>query len=255
MGSFMKHMNRNSLSALAVFALASSPVVAGQKAEKIAITAAAPKAALIIKAEDIPISYPYQTGFRLGLQIYDPDLQTMKGGPFGGSATFEGKTKLFYGGYLVMDVKPGTYVFRDLSRQDRWALCFHNSSLQFTVQPGEVIFLGEFNSGQHVRELEEMAIMTGRVVSTNSEAVHFFDGITAPMLSPVDDLSLNAVGEMMKKYMPNTTVAAKPANFSPARFGTGSDLFGLNRVCGGYFTKKAKPAVAPPKENSSPQTN
>jgi hypothetical protein len=176
----------------------------------------------------------------LGLSGYDPVEQNMKGG----GASIQAKQKLFYDGYLVTDIKPGTYVFRDMSRQDRWALCFHDNSLQFTVKAGEALYLGEFESQKYIEELETVAITTGRVVSQNSAAVHFFDNITPPSFGTVSAADLTAVAAMMKARMPKTTVAPKAPTYSPARFGTGNDLFGLNRVCGGYYTKKAKPKAA-----------
>jgi hypothetical protein len=92
---------------------------ATQKAEKIAITPTSERGAVIIKAADIPISYPYQTGYRLVLRKYDAEHEAMQGGPYSGTATFDAKTSLFYDGYLAMDLKPGTYVISEFSRQDR----------------------------------------------------------------------------------------------------------------------------------------
>lgn len=222
-------------------ALATS-AAATQKAEKIAVGPGSGRGLVIVKAPDIPISPPYQTGYRLTLRVYDAEHEAMKGGPFGGSATFEAKSKLFYDGYLVMDVKPGTYVISEFSRQDIWALCFHDNSVQFTVAAGEAIYLGELDAVGHVRELEQKAVLSGRTISMNHEPMHFFDDITPPMLRPVSQEDLAAATRMVQARMPKTTATLHAATFAPARFGTGSDLFGLNRVCGGYYTGSAKPA-------------
>jgi hypothetical protein len=233
---------KNLFCGLGMLALLAGPAIAGSKPNKVAITSTSAKAAVIIKAEDVPISYPYQTSYRISLRGYDPEKQSLASG----GTLIEAKPKLFADGYLVAEIKPGRYVFQDFSRQDRWALCFYDNSLQFEVKAGEILYLGEIDSKAHVAELEFMAITTGRVTSQNSEAIHFFDNVTAPMLKPIDDSALSAVAAMMKKHLPLSTVAPKPALLSAARFGTGSDLFGLNRVCGGYFSKKAK-TEKPPK--------
>lgn len=218
---------------------AASPALARDPA-RIAITPASPGAAIIIKAQDVPIPPPYQTSYRLGLQTYDPVVQTMRGGPYSGSPVFAAKRKAFVDGYLILDVKPGTYAFRDFSRQDLWALCFNENSLQFTVKPGEILYLGELDAPGHVAELSRKAVMSGRTSTCGSAAVHFFDGVSAPAFAPVDEAGLAAAAAMVKARMPKSTVAPTAAKFTPARFGTGSDMFGLTRICGGYYQKRAK---------------
>ena len=129
---------------------------------------------------------------------------------------------------------------RDLSRQDYWALCFNDNSLQFTVRPGEIVYLGEIDARSHVAELERMAVMSGRT-STRSQVVHFFDGVSPPAFKPVDEAGLEAVTAMVRTRMSRTTVTPRAAEFAPARFGTGRDLFGTSRLCGGYYAGRARP--------------
>lgn len=229
------------LSAALCLVLAGTAGAAGatQDPGKIAITPASPRAAIIIKAANLPVPPTYKTSYRIGLQVYDPAARTMRGGPFGGSETIAAKPKSFVDGYLVIDLKPGTYAFRDLSRQDFWALCFNDASLQFTVRPGEVVYLGELDVVKHVAELQRLATETGQL-STRGQPVHFFDGVSPPAFAPVDAAGLAAAAAMVRLRMPGTTVSPSAVRFTPARFGTGSDLFGLQRICGGYHQKRAK---------------
>lgn len=216
---------------------ATAPAMA-QDVAKIAITPQSQNAALIIKAPNLPPPPTYRTAYRINLQAYDAEKLAMRGGPFGGGATFAARPKAFVDGYLVVDIKPGTYVFRDISKQDFWALCFNNDSRQFTVKPGEVVYLGEIDARLHMAELQHRAIMSGQI--RTNKLVHFFDGVSPPAIAPIDEAGLAAAAAMVTARMPKTSVAPKAAEFSPARFGTGSDLFGLSRVCGGYHTKRAK---------------
>jgi hypothetical protein len=215
--------------------------LATKKVDKIAITPTSEKAAIIIKAKDIPISDSYKTSFRILLRSYDAEQQTLRGGPLGGSVMLEAQARLFTDGYLVADLKPGTYAFQSFSRQDSWILCFNENSLHFTVRPGEVLYLGEMNSEKHVRELERLAISTGRTRTRKSEPINFFDGVSTPDLSPVDDAELVAVAAMVKAKMPKTTVAPKATEFGPARFEPASDPLGVARICGGYHKKWTQP--------------
>ena len=224
--------------ALSIAAIAAAPATA-KDAAKIAIRPESQDAAIIIKTDDLPPPPGYKTSYRINLQVYDPEAKTMRGGPFGGQATIAARPKAFVGGYLVVDLKPGTYAFRDFSRQDFWALCFNEASLQFTVKAGEVLYLGELDSKRLLTELVRLAVSTGQV-RTRGKPVHFFDGVSPPSFAPVDEAGLAAAAAMMKARMPQTTVAPKAATFAPARFGTGSDLFGMSRICGGYYQKRAK---------------
>jgi len=232
------------LSALAFAAALSLAAAAGPVSAKdvadFAITPGSAEALIIFKAPDVPRPPGYKTAWRMGLQSYDPAEQKLQSGPFGGNETLAGRPKSFVEAYLVEMVKPGTYVFRDFSRQDFWSLCFNGGSLQFTVKPGEILYLGEFDAVKHVRELELLAITTGRTTARSGNPVQFFDTVSPPAFAPVEEAALAAAAAMVKTRMPKTTVAPKAAEFAPARFGTGKDLFGTQRICGGYYTKKAK---------------
>lgn len=219
---------------------------ATQKAEKIAIKPDSSRAAIVLKSRNLPVpNSNYQSAWKLNFEVYDPSQQAMQGGMLSGYEILSSKPNLFADGYLVMDLKPGTYVIRDFSRQDFWALCFHENSLQFTIRPGEILYMGEFDAVKHLTELTQYAVSRGNL-RTSGRLMHYFDGVSPPTFSAVDDQGLEAAAAMVKARMPATTVAPTAVEFSPARFGTGSDAFGTNRVCGGYYNGKAKPTTSPP---------
>ena len=226
--------------AAALLLAAAAPAAAKDVAD-IAITPASADALIIFKANDVPVPPGYKTAWRMPIQSYDPAAEKMQSGPYGGIETLAGRPKSFVDGFLVERVKPGTYAFQSFSRQDFWALCFNGDSLQFTVKPGEILYLGEFDAVSHVLELEQLAVTSGRTTSRNSDPIHFFDTVSPPAFAPVDSAGLESAAAMVKARMPKTSVAPIPARFSKARFGTGKDLFGLRRICGGYYQKKAKP--------------
>ncbi|UKK83745.1 hypothetical protein L7H23_14380 [Sphingopyxis sp. BSN-002] len=227
------------ISAVLAAVMLAMPVVAPAKdAARIAVTPASKEALLVIKAPALRPAPTFKTAYRLGLSVYDAENQSMKGGPWGGKAVFEAQPKKFVDGYLLLTVKPGTWVFQDFSQQDRWALCFQDGSRQFDVAAGEVVYLGEFDALAHAIELQRIAVMTLRTSTTGFE--HFFENVTPPRLTPAGEADLDAVRAMLTARSPGTTAPLRAASYTPARFGTGSDLFGLSRVCGGYYTGKAK---------------
>jgi hypothetical protein len=225
--------------ALVFWCLGSGLAQAESQAAKIAITATSPRGAIIIKSAELPSPPTYSTAYRLFVQRYDPaGQQVLSGGLLGGGAIIAARPKLFTDGFLVADLPPGTYVIHSFSRQDFWILCYQDSTLQFTIRAGEVLYLGEFAAALALVEVTRQAVTSHRT-STKGSPVDFFDNVPAPFFDPGDDTALAAAATMAKRSMPGTNVVPTPVTFAPARFGTGSTLFG-GRRCGGYFQGKAK---------------
>jgi hypothetical protein len=225
--------------ALAGAQLTGGAPASAKDAAKIAISSTSKDALIIIKTPSLPPAPTFKTAYRLGLSVYDPQNEAMKGGPWGGKAVFQAQPKKFVDGYLMLTVKPGTWVFQDFSMQDLWALCFNGNSLQFDVAAGEVVYLGSFDATAHAKELMLIATMTGRTSTKTFE--HFFDTVAAPRIVPGTENEIADMRTLLAVHAPRTTAPVRGATFKPARFGTGSDLFGMSRVCGGYYTGKAKP--------------
>jgi hypothetical protein len=226
---------------LLAFTALSLPVAAAaeQKAEKIAITPGSAKAAIILKSPQLPVPPAVQSAYRLHIAPYDAAAGMMKG-LFGAGRTIAARPKLHYDGYYVSDIEPGTYVFGSISQQDRWGLCFNGASRTFTVRPGEVLYLGDFDALSHVAELQQRVVSSGQTTIIGHGSVFFFDDVSPPLFGQVTDAELTHVQQMVKARMFGTTVAVKPVTFADAKFGTGSDMFGLTRQCGGYYRKGAK---------------
>ena len=228
--------------AATLLAAAASSASAEQKAAKIAIAPGSEMGAIIFKAPDLPKPIGgYISSYKIGFKKYDAAAQSLDGGPYAGSLLLSARPSLFSQGYMVSDLKPGTYVVTEVSRQDLWALCFHDNSLQFTVKAGEVVYLGDFDAAFHIAELQQKAISGHKMRLRGGSLAHFFDNVTPPKFTPGTEQDLPAVVAMMKTAMPKTTAAPQLVQFQPARFGTGRDLFGLTRICGGYYSGKAKP--------------
>ena len=214
------------------------PAGAEQNPAKIAITPQSNRAAIMFRSPVLPVPASLRSAYHLDLQIYDPVNQRMEGGYPGGAVSIGAIPRLMVGGYVFMDLKPGTYAITDFSRQDWWILCFQDASLQFTVAAGEIVYLGAFNAAKALVEVIGKAQSSGRI-STRGAPVDFFDNVAPPEFAPIDAADLAAAAASAKLSMPLTTVAPRAVVFAPARFGTGSTLFG-GRHCGGYFPVKAK---------------
>lgn len=229
----------NYVSAAVAFVLIAAPALATQKAAKIAVVPGGPDAAILVAAVGAGGEQ------RLGISAFDPVRQNMLTGTFtGGWADISFDTKLVIDGFAIKRVKPGTYVIRDFSQQSFWAVCFHADTRQFTIRPGEVLVLGALNAEPHAADLDRSVKLTGSY-SSRGEAKHFFDGIAPPALAPAGDSLMERARAFVSTRMTRTTATPQPAVLEPARFGTGRDLFGTSRICGGYYKKDLG---APPAE-------
>jgi hypothetical protein len=223
-------------------ALGISPLASAggaKPADGYALDANSKTALVVVKTDWWQPAPSMQSAFKLTLSVYDPVEEKLRGKPFGGSVLFEAKQKKFVDGYLIAEIKPGRWVFQSYAQQDKWALCFNAASLQFEVKPGEVLYLGAFDALNHRRQLTEQAFRSGKTSLGGYSFADFFDLAEGPRVGPIDEGQLAAVRGMLGRTAPRVTAPVRAAEYSPARFGTGSTLFAQRR-CGGYFTTGAK---------------
>jgi hypothetical protein len=232
---------RASLLIAALLLTAAAP--ADKKPKGMVITPASAEGAIILRAPRMPIEYV------IGISAYDPVERQLKSGTFsGGWADVEVK-RMKEGrnasDYFVRKVKPGSYVFRAISQQSAWANCYHAKTFQFEVKPGEVLYLGAFDGATALMQLQENIVRSGRLSVQSGNVAHYFDDIPAPPLERADDAALAAAQAKLRADMPTITSPLRAAAIKPATFGTGRDLFGLQRICGGWHKKKGKPIAEP----------
>lgn len=222
-----------------ILCLAALPsMTLAKTADKLVLDQNSETALLVMKTVGWEPAPMMQSAFRLSLSGYEPTEERLLGGPFSGRL-FEAKKKNFVDGYLIIPIKPGRWIFVDYSEQDNWALCFNAGSWQFDVKAGQVLFLGRFDSLLHHQQLVQEVVRAGKVSISRYAFADFFDLSDSPRFDPVDEGQLNAVQEMLRQRAPLVTAPLIAANFSPAKFGTGSTLF-AERRCGGYFSTSAK---------------
>lgn len=207
--------------------------------EELVLTPYSATALVVIKSDWWQPAPSMQSAYKLLLSAYEPTEEKLLGGPFAGGAVFEAKRKNFADGYLIVPIKPGRWVFQSYSQQDKWALCFNAASWQFEIRPGEVVYLGELDAVRHHQDLLEKAVSSGRVAISGYGFADFFDLPQGPHLAPVDATQLDAVRALLARRTPQITAPVRAAEYSPAKFGTGSTLF-AERRCGGYFTTGAR---------------
>lgn len=221
-----------------VIALGLSTHVAAKVPEK-PLDSSSPVALVVLKADWWQPAPRMQSAFKLGLAPFDPEKEAVLAGPHLGGVLLEAKPKHMPDGYMMATIKPGRWVVMSYSQQDIWALCFNANSLQFEVRPGEVLYLGRFDSLAHRRQLTEEATRSGRTSVSTASVVEFFDLTQGPLFQSVDQGQLDEVKGVLGRTAPLVTAPVRPVEFAPARFGTGSTLLAQRR-CSGFLAGSAK---------------
>jgi len=191
---------------------------------------------------------PAQEDFDVNLMAYDEAAQSLGIHLFTDAIRFHIPGAIQSNGmigtsYVALVAKPGTYVFQDIVQQHIWGLCFNNSSLAFTLNPGDVVFLGNLNNRVHLGQLQRLAVAHHEVTAPNGAMKDFFDPeilppqVTRPGLTTPDFLEA-------KRYeaanMPTSNGRLKPVEYRPAKFGVGYVWTG-EKVCGGLMRNDPKP--------------
>lgn len=214
--------------------------IANAKApEQIILTPQSPAALIVLKTDWWQPAPSMLSAFKLVLSTYAEGDEKLTSNMFSGNALVEAKQKNFVEGYLIAAIKPGRWIIQSYSQQDKWALCFNGSSLQFEVKPGEVLYLGKFDALFHRRQLTIEAVESGRISISGYGFADFFDLPNGPRFESIDESEMTAVKAMLTHRAPGITAPVNSVTFSPASFGTGSTLF-AERKCGGYFNTSAK---------------
>lgn len=212
-----------------------STAAASDRADRVAVTPDSDRAAIIIKTDDLPAPAGLASGFHLTIARYDAADGTLDASPFGGRETIRARRQRFVDGYLVLEIQAGTYVIQQFTRQDLWSLCYNAETLQFSIRPGQVVFLGEFDSRASLGLLTSQVLLSGQSRTTTGigGGVVFFD-VPEPPFVPVTPETLAAAETMARTRMPRTTSPIEAVDFSRVSFATGTDILGTSQQCGGY---------------------
>ena len=215
---------------------------ASQHGDRVTITPPSDRGAIVLRTPRLKQDYV------IGIAAYDPTTQVINGGLLGknGSITVHAANKKSAvepdSDLVIRDLKPGTYTVTNIAWQGFWSDCFYNNTVQFTVAAGQVVYLGTFAAPTALAELQRNARHSGQIVSFHHQLYEYFEGVSAPIFFDGEDATaLARVAAWLKTASPGTVTPPVPVRFAPAKFGTGSSLFG-QQLCVGYFSKPPKPS-------------
>lgn len=122
-----------------------------------------------------------------------------------------------------------------------WTACYQDDSLRFDVGPGEIVYLGEFDPRSGLATIQKQARENGQTTTANNRPYFYFDKVAPPVMNIPEhrEKMLAGVEEFVRKEMPKVHGKVIFADYKPAKFSTGNDAFGVQRVCGGYYLKSA----------------
>jgi hypothetical protein len=143
--------------------------------------------------------------------------------------------------FIAKTIPSGTYVFYYFSKQLRWSVCFHAATSYFTIRPGQLLYLGEFDPKPHIAELTRNVLRFGDRRIRGEDYRDYFEDISPPHISPPDgsEASMAEARDFVASEMPKVKVAIQPVHYTPTKFGTGYTLL-AKKTCGGYSHKSVK---------------
>lgn len=217
-------------------------------ARPVTFTPSANNALIVIEAEPADDVMLRGASYMLGITAFAPDTHVLSNSNFHGWAGMSLGKNQHQRQYYLRTVAPGTYAFQAIGVQ-MWNVCFNGSTLAFTIRPGEALFLGRLDPHESLREIQ-FGVASGQMPKSGHRTDYFylFDAPRPPLLAP-ENLGDWRPGleAFLKSEHPGVTAQIQPAAYVETHFNTGRDLFGLQRVCGGYYAKgDAAPAAPPP---------
>jgi len=162
-----------------------------------------------------PSSAPYT----LKINHFNPEQSTLNHGAFDAPREFNG------GGsdqpmFVARVVDPGTYVITAVNQQRMWGLCFNKNTRQFTVHPGEAVFLGEFRPEKHLAQIQAIASGSGDTTrSVNNIGYYDADNVPPQITSPgADTPDFLAAKKYESQSLPDLHGRLSPAVYKPAQY-------------------------------------
>jgi hypothetical protein len=205
------------------------PGCAGVEPGDIALTPKSQEAVVLLQM------LPSAADYKLHIVSYDPAAQQADGllGSGNQISVSSGNAGPLF---VVRTLPPGAYVFHSLSDQRWWTQCFNRETYYFTLQPGQLLYLGAFDPAPHLQELRGNAAKNRDFVGSKNQFYHYLDNVFAPNLfMPSDkEVSLRAAKAYVSAQMPKVSAPLQPAVYQKTSFGTGYSLLG-QKLCGGYF--------------------
>lgn len=207
------------------------------KPQDIVLTASSAEAVIVMQM--LPSA---DDTYRLKIASFDPNEQR-----FTTSVLYDGAWRKLSAGktpvakFITRKVPPGSYAFYTFEKQENWNLCFHRETMYFTVNPGQIVYLGTFDPNFHLAEMSRYVVQHGDTTVKQSRDVFYFDNISPPRITAPDnsEKSLAEVRKYIAAEMPQVRVDVQPVTYIRTKFGTGHSLF-AERLCGGYFREDVR---------------
>jgi len=134
------------------------------------------EAYLLILMDPAPVSYTIR------LNHFNPEEKTLGHTPFSAPRDFDSPL-IDQPQYVARVVDPGTYVISAIQQQKMWGACFNKNTRQFTVKPGEALFLGEFRPQAHLAQIQAIATQKNELSKLSYDYTYYDEGIIPPQIT------------------------------------------------------------------------
>ena len=185
------------LRALALL-LCAGPATAADNPRKVAITPASPKGALLLKVPPVPIDYVF-----LLVRLDAAGKPSREDWLFVKPVTLETGDR-----FIVGTFPPGEYLLEGIAQQSRWVGCLHARTLEISVQPGKISYLGAVDVRPTLASIQRSADRPKEQVAHYGQWHIFRDEIAAPIVTERDAGGLARAQSFVRQHMPKSSAAA-----------------------------------------------
>lgn len=206
--------------------LVAGAAAATQQPDKLTIEPTSSMGAVIFAAPALGKDY------RLAFGRYEPATRQVASGGSRSVDLVQADPDAIGYQWFITDLKPGTYVVMQVFQQQHWGLCYAAATWQFSVAPGQIVYLGNFDARASFGELQSAASRNGNSSSYNIQYFQYFAS-SSPYLTDADNgEGLRRASEWLKTASPRTTSAPASATIAPASFLSGETTPGKGKCIG-----------------------
>jgi hypothetical protein len=128
--------------------------------------------------------------------------------------------------YMAKRMAPGSYAYSVLYHQTGWGACFQDDTRKFTVNAGEVVFLGDFQPAANFAQIEQLAVAHGDRTVSGPDPIIYYDHIIPPQITTPTATSADFIAAQSYEAasMPWLHGRLRPVVYQTATFQPGHDL-------------------------------
>lgn len=200
-------------------AIAPVPTLARQSPEKVRLDDKSKDGAVMLQVEGMPFGY--------SLQMSKDGKSGFLSRVYALEVPFEGLGPR----YIARTLPPGRYRIDSFWQQNHWSDCLEKATVEFTVVPGRISYLGKLDTKIMFEGLSRRVVASGKQVMRGSDYYQSHGEADGPRFDARDEASLTKARDFAEQRMNRGGDRVDLAELRDTNFGT-SAMGKAVKVCG-----------------------